>query len=132
MTIQNLGKRLIERYSYAAWVYVTLLGCVTWMLLLGGISTFLIFAVPVIILQGTLIYWLSRFGLRGISLAFMAGWFPWMVLVWMVFLVANFNYLGNLPFTLQVLGAQFVATVASLVDRCFKGQLQMKNGTIRQ
>lgn len=114
----------MERFSYAAWVYFTLLGCAAWMLLLGGINTFLLYAIPLVILQATLIYWLGHVGIRGIVLAFMLGWFPWMVLVWAVFFVAKFDYLGDLNYTLQILGAQFVGTVACLFDRCLKRQRQ--------
>jgi hypothetical protein len=131
MDASNPKLPLLERYRFATWVYVTLAGCAAWSLLLGGVKTLLMFVVPVLILQGTLIPWLTRFGKRGIAIAFMAGWFPWMVLVWAVFFVAKFDFLGDLNYTLKIVGAQFIATVASLVDRCLKAELRMKSGALR-
>lgn len=113
---------LPERFRFSRWVYATLLGCAAWMLLLGGGKVLLLFIAPVVILQATLIPWFARHGKRGIALAFMGGWFPWMVLVWAVFFVARFDYLGDLAYTLQIVGAQFVATIASLVDHSLKAE----------
>ena len=124
--------RLLERFHFAPWVYATLLGCAAWTLFLGGGKTLLMFVVPVVILQRTLIPWLTRFGKRGIAVAFMAGWFPWMVLVWAVFFVARFDFLGDLNYTLHIVGAQFIATIASLVDRCLKAESRMKSGALHE
>lgn len=132
MVTHSQNPRLLERFHFAPWVYATLLGCAAWMLFIGGVNTLLMFAVPVLILQATLIHWLAPYGKRGIALAFMAGWLPWMVLVWAVFFVARFDFLGDLNYTLQIVGAQFIATIASLVDHCLKAESRMKSGAQRE